>query len=674
MSLMNAVEIARDFAGFAALVLFGLFAALLWMGAINVSVSLAAAIAAAALGAVGAIAFYGLLAAAGLGGVSIGLLGLALMLLGGFLSAQYYGVRGFWVFWTVAAGVGFGAMLLVLVHRGAAPVGPFMPILAVAVLTLVVFGALGVVASQTSAREDRRFRLAVTDLTTPPEWFDCAYATFGGTAEKPAHCPFTPPKVVGAPSWAVDPKAPEATDAALAADARAAAEGVTPLAAADAPKESAAPKTKDLSTPSFDTAPGDPARPGEAPKDVAAPAVAKGADEARKTDSRDDRGKSVEAPKAPAPLPPSAVADPSAPKADAPESAKVETASALPAAKNMDSAPASPSRPEASRSAFVCFSALGAAAQRLCPDQSLSERDLEVSWRDKDGAAIGKAGSIECYFDPALALHVTTVVHVSGALAAEMPRDKAASGAMRRADAIYQMLTRLAGAARAGARSDQDKLFLSMYLIGGSPLREPWAEQSFGDGMADRLFDIRSTPQTLSFLRYLKLEIEALNAGTLRGDLASGVNAVIKGRPKAPFEVGESVILLLVDATEAGRLEKEAAIKLGDSAKAAGAPVYVIQIGEDRGHKTLEALAERSGGALIRAEHAEALEETIERTLRRARSFCAVRVTAPESFFKSGSVELRLRRKLEGSCELEQLAVVDCAGIKTTERISTDGL
>ena len=195
MTLMHAVEAVRDYAGFAAIILFGLLAALLWTGAAGVSTGVAAAIAATAAGAVAAIVFYGLLSAAtGAAGWLIALIGAVFVIAGGFASAQFYGVRGFWIFFTLAAGAGGGGLLMWLFERGAtAPIGPLSPMMAAAVFLFVVFGALGSVTAVAGATPDeRRVRLALADLTRPPAWFDCAYATFGGEAEQPGRCPFTP--------------------------------------------------------------------------------------------------------------------------------------------------------------------------------------------------------------------------------------------------------------------------------------------------------------------------------------------------------------------------------------------------------------------------------------------------------------------------------------------------
>lgn len=674
MAVVNAVEIARDYAGLAALALIALVAALLWTGAVGVTVGLAAALAGVSVGALVAILFYGLLGAAlGLSGGVVALIGAGLVLIAGFLTAQYLGVRGFWVFCTLAFGALIGGGLVWLFSRGlSGPVGAWTPMIGAAVLLFVLFGALGAVKSGlASSPEERRIRFALADLAAPPAWFDCAYATLGGSAEAPGRCAFTPPEVEGLPSWARTPDLPRPTDVALDPSARAAVEAGDSPEASTPPEPSTPPAIQDLDAPDFDrvSALDATVTPG-APDAPDAPDAPADASEARQTAS-DDAARHAAAPSAPqdpAGLGAGAAPDTAAAIAAPTDATAIGVASDIAAAQNVDAVFEAPTAGEARRTEFVCFSALSASTERLCPDQTLSERDLEVAWRNADGEAVAAAGSISCYFDPNIALQATIVVNLSGALASELPNGVAGEGAVRRADAIYQMVTRMVGAARAGGEQN-DELYLSLYLAGGSPLRAPWAEQAFAPGSVDRLFDVRSTTQTLALMRVLRSEVEALGPGALRGDLASALDAAVAEMPAAPFDAGERMLLLLVDSVDALELDEEAALKLGETAAAEGTPIFVVELGEDRGANGPLRLAERSGGAHFRARSVAELEEIAERLLRRSRSFCAVRVDAPAGFFERGSVELRLRRELEGACALEQIAVINCDGLSVSERI-----
>ncbi|MEL6318458.1 MAG: hypothetical protein AAFR16_12565, partial [Pseudomonadota bacterium] len=67
--------------------------------------------------------------------------------------------------------------------------------------------------------------------------------------------------------------------------------------------------------------------------------------------------------------------------------------------------------------------------------------------------------------------------------------------------------------------------------------------------------------------------------------------------------------------------------------------------------------------------HAAALGAVLERVLTRARSFCALKVTAPASFFDDGAFEVRLRRRMTDGCRLEQVAQLACGALTRTERI-----
>lgn len=674
MAVVNAVEIVRDFAGLAALALLALLAALLWTGAAGVTASLAAGVAGVAAGALGAIAFYGLFGAlAGLGGGGAALIGAVLLLVGGFLTAQYLGVRGFWVFSTLALGAFLGAGLVWLFARGAtAPIGPFAPLLAAAVLLFVVFGALGAVKTALAgAPEERRLRFAAADLAKPPAWFDCAYATLGGAGEAPGRCRFTPPEVDASPEWASDLAAPSPLDLAMAPDARRSADRAPAPGLAAAPDPGAAPAAADVSTPSFETEPLETATaPRGAPDAIAAPQTASDAADARRSDSSQDRADPVpSAPEDPAALGSAATPDAPARAPNDGPATVIGAAAPLAQAAGVDAPLTPPQSFDRSRARSVCFSGLAASTERLCPDQTLSERDLEVAWRDADGQAIAAVGAIECYFDPTLALHAVVLVNLSGALTEPLPNGPVGAGSVRRADAVRQMVTRMVGSARGGGLEEGDVFYVSLYFAGGSPLRAPWAEQAFGAGQVDRIFDIRSPRQTLALMRAFRAEVEALGPGALRGDLASAIDAAIQDMPAAPFEFGERLILLVIDSADAAQLDDEAAVKLGETAAASGALIFAIEIGDETGAEGPRLLAERSGGAHYRARSAAELEAIVDRALRRARSFCAVRVTAPESFFESGSVELRLRRELDGACVLEQVAVIDCDGVSASERI-----
>lgn len=711
MSLALWLALARDVAAVLALVFMGLMAALFWSGQDGVSGGVAASVAVAAAAGLLALGLYGLLSAAtGLSMAAIGLLFTALILAGAFYGAHAYGARGLWLAGLAMAGVALAwALLWVFSLRLGAGLGPAAPMVAYAALALFAAGALSAAsrAAQPETRAERTSGLMVSAqrmLGAPPPWFDCAYAALGGSAANPAHCPFTPPEIAAAPPWAEEaeiPRLPAPESAGLSAlerssgadeeTARAPRLGRTP----DLPALPAPPRS---GNPAFDLAETPPQAAPDAPDGlsppanrdlVAAPAEAEDAaaevEQVAAAARRAVSGLAASPGRREPPRQPAApgLESPVPEGRPGPEIAAFHPAEA--AAVAPPDAEAAPRRPSADSdrpmTAFVCFPMTSLAADRLCPDQRFGVDDLEIAWRMPGGAARQSPAGVECYADPSAPLHATVMAHLSGDLAGLLPRGpegQAGPGEdrLRKAEALYEALTRLLSAARAARGDERARIMLSLYVAGGSSLRSPWAQQSFGPERADRLFDLGSISQSLAMLRRLREETQAVRKSRVGADFAESVRTMIRERPAAPTSAGapaRNVVLLIVDSLAIETFDEAEASRLGAELAAAGLTAMTVEIGPGGATPALTRLAERSGGVAVAAADAESLFEALSRALDKARRFCAVRVVGPERFFAEGAIEISLRRRMKDGCALEQIAAISCDGLSLKERVDPNG-
>lgn len=719
MSLALWLGLARDAAAILALIFMGLTAALFWSGEDGIAGGLAASVAVMAAAGLATLAFYGLLSAAtGLSMTPIGLALAALLLIGAFFGAHVYGARGLWVagLSMVGAALAWGLLFVFSLRLGSA-LGPAAPMVAFLALTLLSAAALGAaaraakpgtslaVAEASAARPAGVMTAATRLLGAPPPWFDCAYAALGGAAADPAGCRLTPPAVASAPAWAESAPAPslaptERRGPRLTASSRA-EDPITPPRALGAPGAPDAPLTPASDAPRFDPAPSVPAAEPDAPDGLtpprnadrpAAPAAAEPAPpEAPPAEAVEIAEAPEEASPQRDPAAPARVAPPRQPGAPRlePRIAEGRPASAVAAFLPEDAAP--PRSPDAAAtpgrfsgdadrtlSAFVCFPMTSVAADRLCPDQRFGVEDLEIAWRLPGGAARQNPAGVECYVDPEAPLHATVMAHLTGDLAGMMPRGpgletRGDAARLRKAEAVYEAATRLLSAARAEGGEGAAETRLSLYLSGGSSLRGPWAEQSFGPERADRLFDLASISQSLTMLRRLREETQALRKTSVGPDLAAAIQEMIADRPSAPASARgappRDVVLLIVDSLSVETLSEAVAARLGGLLAEAGLTAMTVEIGPAGVTPAMTRLAEASGGAAASAADAEGLFHALAAALDKARRFCAVRVVGPERFFTEGAVEISLRRRRTDGCALEQIATLSCDGLVLKERI-----
>ena len=309
------------------------------------------------------------------------------------------------------------------------------------------------------------------------------------------------------------------------------------------------------------------------------------------------------------------------------------------------------------------------AADRLCPDQTFGPDDLGVRWLMRGGEAIDAPDSVDCAVDRELDLHVTLFVNLSGDLAAPFPALAQDAGLkLRKAEAVYDAATRVIG----GLRGDVEtggRTLMSLYVAGASSLQSPWAEQSFSPDRVDRLFDVSSSGQALGLMRRLKSDTQAVRKNTAARDLAAELEAMLEARPDMGEGRRRSLAILATDALAAELLPEEAAARVGAQFAAKGVPIIAIETGPGAPSKALTPLAERSGGAAFSAGDAETLYRRMSEALDQGRRFCAVRVTAPDRFFREGELQLRLRRRMTDGCALEQIATISCDALRFEERI-----
>ncbi|MEO1330583.1 MAG: hypothetical protein AAFW46_13045 [Pseudomonadota bacterium] len=696
MSLTTALALGRDIAALAVACLLVLTAAASLSGGAGLAGGLAATVAAVAASSLATLALFGAVAIfveAPLGALLI-VIGAAAVV-GGFAAAQFYGVRGLWLVTLAVLGALLAALILwtFMRHLGR-PIGGVAPLAAAAVLALTTFGALGATLRAQSASgaaaplgAERPWRAATLLFATPPAWFDCAYATLGGEAVRPGFCAFKPPAPVIAAPGSPTPGAPAAPPTlAMAEPDRA---GVAPISESEAagPEAASTPAFPTERTPDFAplreneaVRPNQPDRLGPAPTETpladgveaasdAAGAAGLAAPDLGPTPSTAQSRQPVA--EAPDPL-------------DRPDAARVRVAAAdrAPSPPRAEAPPVqSPGSDERRRTEFVCFPMPGGLADQLCPDDRVTPRDLSVRWLGaaaSGGEARAGVDQIECFREPTMTLHATLVVDLNGAMAAGMPAG-GAPARRRKIDAVYDMLTRLIVEARAEAASDASAadpggragpgLSLSAYIAGGSRLESPWASQQFGEGRRDRVFDVRSTRQTLALVRRIQTEAQALRRSASGRDLSETLAAVVIERPDDPEPPTQGLVLAAVDASAARTLEPGALRALSERYRAARLPLYVAEIGDGEPYEPLRRAAEATGGGAFSAADAESVSKIADRLLKRTNAFCAVRISAPESFYDAGGVQVRLRRALLDGCDFEQIATISCNGLSMSERI-----
>lgn len=695
MSLLNALVLGRDIAAAALGVSVALFAFMAFFGAGVFSIGVVASLATVAASSLATICAYALLGLFGEAPAAAALwiaAGVALALLIG--GGQLYGVRGLWVSALLSVGIVAGAAFIWAFGVGRpGALGAVGPIAAFATIALMltasltatvratqqVIAPLAASAPSQEAVDERPAPMAAALLATPPSWFDCAYGTFGGAALRQGFCTFSPPQVDRNPIWARTALTPPAPDEAMIAPPNPTLSADAAEPQGEAPTAAASPAQPSIETPDFDAI-----ILGE--EDDAPPppgALASRSDAAWRRD--------VSAtPDTPAELSatPEQSAEPSVmleSRAEAAPAQPEETfddqtlrlvaAPSFPVERAGAEAPVGRTEPERSRTEFICFPLAGVLAEQLCPDQRLGVSDFEVSWRAPGGVALGALDRVECFYDPDQPLHAALLVDLSAHLLGEIDRDSAQAtvARSRKSDALYDVLTRVIGSLRASRDVDDQGVYFSMSFANGDPLRGAWAAQDFGNGRRDRVFNLRSSGQTLALLNRLRGELQAIRPG---GDPAPFPDALLKtiaDAPTAPGEGGKPLVIALVDAAATAELDAATIETLRGELAKSGAPVFVIEIGAIGPSEAMARLVERTGGAAFGARDMTSLAKVIDRVLSRARSFCALSVTAPESFFRYNQLEVKLSRRMSDGCALEQVATLDCNGINLTQRIEPKG-
>lgn len=667
MSVSSAAALAKDVAALLAGVSLLLAAAILWSQAGAVTAALAISAAAAAAGGVAAIAVAGLGGALGAPPLWIALAVAALFVALAFWSALTFGVRGLWL--TSAAGLGaaFGAVLLILFAR-AGVAGAAGPLVALGLLALLGAGGLGAAAAAPEARAR-----TAADLLRPPAWFDCAYGALGGTALGRGRCAFAPPVartyLENTPALAPD------TSPARQSFSDGEAGETRPLAAPDALADAPPPPT-DLAE---DAPPPDMGgrHATSAPLKVSAgPAPEVAAAQQEPQVSRDPGA---------VPTPPRTAlapnAAPSAPDQDAvasPDTAAAMGAVAVRAAyaapPAQDGAPASQvgqvGGSDRRRSAFVCFPLLGAHAEQLCPDRRFDPGSVSVSWSAPGGRAAASVDSVECALDRSAVSHVSFVIGLPTDPNRRLSRGEGGGEAVRSGDALHLAMTRFLSAARAGVSLSE--LYLSAVFLNGSRLSGAWAGHDLGVERSDRLFSVTSGAQTLALLRRLKAEAGAAKPQVSAKELLDGLNASAQERPEPTSRATQAMTVLLLDAAAVETPNPDQIEAAARVARKAGGPLFVVALTEDgAAPEALSRLAEAAGGAAYGAGHLAGLTAALENVVLRARSFCAVRVSAPESFFEDGPVEIMVRRQMSDGCKLRQVAALSCGAAELRNEIET---
>ncbi|MBX2856860.1 MAG: hypothetical protein KTR21_17870 [Rhodobacteraceae bacterium] len=678
MSLINALSLARDVALMAALASAGGVSVIAVAG-LQVGLGVAASMSLVAFTALAAMCLYSLLAFLGEGVAAAAPWAGAAMALGLLaLAPQYFGARGLWVGCLVVIGVGSAALFLwAFGGRLSGWFGAAAPAAAYAAVAVVLASSLAATARSAGvATATAQPRSAQALFSTPPEWFDCAYSQLRDRAEESGFCTSNPPEVAASPPWRKSLPTPRLTDAAperpLAPNP---GEWIAPRRPAR-PTVSATPEQPAVDTPNFeaiigqeqeDVAPPQPAALGAR---RAAEAAAFAATETA-TDSPDP------AAQAPSPsLEPSAISRLSASE----EGPKVSPAFGSAPTPGAVSEPMAPedrdalsaesasilSENERLRTEFICFPIVGVLAEQLCPDRRLSISDVEVAWRSAGGAATGAAKQLDCFVEPDRALALSLIIDMTSAL--QEPLDRINRDSSNKGDGVYDAMTRLIGSVRASAESGRTSL--SLYLSSPSPLRSPWVTQSFGDQRSDRVFDIRSSVQTLSLLRRFKSGLQNLRPGAPQRPLVETLLDALRTRPDVSVNAAQPLLLAFADQRAVADLTKSDIERLREALEDVDAPVFMVELGAIAPSGVMRELVEPTGGAAFGARSGAALGDIIERAVSRARSFCAVGVEAPESFFRDNILQVSLRRRMSDGCELHQIATLDCDRVRMDQRIA----
>ncbi|MEL6280031.1 MAG: hypothetical protein AAFR28_14295 [Pseudomonadota bacterium] len=697
MSILNVLTILRDVSTVFLMLAVAALAYLLLSGS-AFSAGVLGSLLIATLSGVVALALHGLMT--GLLGVSVtAALVLTLVIAVGVMlvGAQSYGARGLWFGLMSLVGV-LGAWVFIWVFMRelsgpAALAGPAVAFVSAALLSVAALAAsVRVAETRAEAIESRQIvghaqreaRLTAAVFGPPPSWFDCSYATLTGGRAESGKCASNPPPVEAVPAWAG--ASPDMRVAA--ALPRASTEPDTPakgdIDIGQAPPPASDPDVPSIDIPDFaplgrgreDVAPDEPQRLQDVTGEIETSSVGD-------PDGPDTQAAAPVLSGAPRPAPDLEADD--QPDIPAPQraAAPVTELSALKAPAETQGVTGDLARrgPERKRTEFVCFPMLGAVAEQLCPDERLEARDFEVSWLSPGGETIAASESVECFQDSNAALHLTIIVNLSGDLVGTIRRTDQATARVRKADALYDVVARIIGAARSSSRQDGDdgaeasaqRLLLSMNVINGSKLQSPWAARELGARKVDRLFDVRASGQTLSLLKRLKGETQGLRRETEAADLAVSLQETLatlptpKADPSLP--PSQPLFLLLTDADAAQRFDEGAGEEVGALLSQLGAPFFSVELGSATPSADLRRLADASDGAAFAVISNKSLAGIVDRVIARARSFCALRISAPESFFSEGALQVRLRREMIDGCQFEQIATMSCDGLSRRERI-----
>ncbi|MCI4662590.1 MAG: hypothetical protein MRY63_12315 [Neomegalonema sp.] len=734
MTFTTALGLAREFAVLLLLLSLAALAVASMVGVGILSGPLAAALAVIAAAALVSMAGYGVLTGLlGLAPLWTVLFGLTLLLgLGAYATASF-GVRGLWMSALGAAGMGLAALFLAVFNGTALlPFGVAMPALAFTVLAAMLAGSLGVMAHGVARRvaidgemaEPREvaalqsWRRAGTYLTVPPGWFDCRYAALGLPAVNPGLCASNPPQIASAPDWSTSASPETDTDQTLAALQGEAAEPAAnagsgangpsspapdqiepPQHLPQAPQAAPSPAAPAIETPDFATVLADNTVEQRDPSPLSASAL-------ETADAVLPDATPAPLPQVGAPQPDESIAALGLPSEEAaPQALSPDAASPLVGGDGVPPEPQGEDGPqlaaliteaaEASRTEFVCFPMLGPAADALCADQALTVADFDVSWLGAgadDQRASGVLERLSCYYDPALAVHLSVLVNLSADLAGTIPRSESpAAGNVRRADAIYEMVTRLiSGFRNAASRTistdlptgdvpggaQMPKASMSMYFAGGSSLRSPWASKEYGAGQIDRLFDLASDTHAFAMLKRMREEMRSVKLSTQAPPMVRSLSRLLEGRPSTqpgsePAGRHQQVALLLTDRS-AVDLPTGTAEQLAPQYEAAGVMLYAVTLGETAPDPELASLSHATGGQVFAVKDLESFAKVMDGMSRWTQSFCALRVTAPSFAFDLGGLSVTLERAQKDGCRLRQVATLSCEGVSMKRRLSSE--
>lgn len=654
--LSNILNLGRDLAALAAGLSVLLAAAVLWTGTGVVSASLAASVALAAVGGVVTVALAGAISAVGVPWMWALAIISVLLAAAAFAAALGFGVRGLWFASMVFAGALCAGVLFTLFDRAGFS-GPTGPLLTIAILCLVIAGGLGGAASlvDPDARKAKTAR-NLAGLFTPPNWFDCAYAALGGSGENEGRCADAPPTMLAAapePSTAITPDTHLLIATEPADDARAPKQ--PPMPSAPALLAAASTETPDFSHISDDMIKDAP-QPAT-PIDIAADPAAVVNDDVPSDPEVPDQ------PREPAQVAAAAMPEKGVRFEPVEEQTRVlATATAASAsAPIVDSAAVVPPRShDRRRTAHICFPLLNAYAEQLCPDRRANSDTIEVSWSVPGGKAVAGIGDVECKLDPTAPSQITLYFALPADPSRRISRGDGTGEAIPLSVALYEAATRLFVSARTGRNVNH--FFLATYFPNGSRLASAWATHSFGVERSDRLFNASSSSQTLEMLRRLKLELHSSRETLAEDVFSNGVAEALKDRPKQFRDFfGQSMLVTLVDTRSASEPSAKSIGRLSRLSKREKTPLFVITLADDgEPPEAYKELAEATGGVAYGAGDLAALSHAFERVILRARSFCAVRVSAPTSFFDIGSAEVRVKRQLLDGCSLTQVATLSC--------------